>query len=75
MNVDVKLDVNGKVCPMPAAETRNSMRKMDSGSIIEIIGDFEGALENVIKMAKKNGGDVLEQESKPNYYRVVVKKQ
>ncbi|MHA1340967.1 MAG: sulfurtransferase TusA family protein [Promethearchaeota archaeon] len=70
----IKLNVTGKVCPLPAAETRKALKKMDSGQILEIEGDFEPALENVIKMAEKNGAKVLEKEKKENYFRCVVKK-
>ena len=39
---------------------------------MEIIGDFEPALINVIQMAEKNGAEILEQESKTDFFRVVV---
>ena len=71
---DFILDVNGTVCPMPAANTRKFLRNMESGKILEIVGDFEPALVNVIKMAEKNGAEILEQESKTDFFRVVVKK-
>jgi tRNA 2-thiouridine synthesizing protein A len=68
------LNLNGKVCPMPAAETRKVLKKMQAGEKIEIFGDFEPAIENVIKMAEKNKGIVLESEQKSNYFRVLIKK-
>lgn len=71
---DFILDVNGTVCPIPAANTRKFLRKMERGKILEIVGDFEPALVNVIKMAEKNGAEILEQESKTDFFRVVVKK-
>ena len=74
MKIDHILDVNGTVCPIPAANTRNFLRKMESGKILEIIGDFEPALINVIQMAEKNGAEILEQDSKTDFFRVVVKK-
>lgn len=75
MNIDVKVDANKKVCPMPAALTRKALKKMKSKEIMEIIGDFDPALENVITMVAKNGGKVLEQEKKENFFRVVAEKQ
>lgn len=74
MIIDKKLDLNGKVCPVPAAETRKMLKMMEPGQILEIIGDFEPALENVINMAQKNNGEVIEKESHTNFFRVVVKK-
>lgn len=75
MKIDHILNVNGKVCPMPAALTRKMLKQMKSQEIIEIIGDFDPAIENVINMIKKNEGKVLEQEQKENFFRVVAEKQ
>jgi TusA-related sulfurtransferase len=62
------------VCPMPAAETKKALKTMVSGDKMEIIGDFEPACMNVENMAKKNGAEVLEKESKQNYFRVLIRK-
>ena len=74
MKIDHKLDATGTVCPIPAANTRNFLRKMESGETLKIIGDFEPALVNVINMAEKNGAEILEQESKTDFFRVIIKK-
>ncbi|MHA1585099.1 MAG: sulfurtransferase TusA family protein [Promethearchaeota archaeon] len=74
MEFDYILDVNGKVCPMPAAETRKIIKKMQPGENVEIKGDFSLAIDNVIHMAEINGGKVLEKETGENYFRVLVKK-
>jgi tRNA 2-thiouridine synthesizing protein A len=71
---DKFLDMKGKVCPIPAAETRKMLKNMAIGEVLEIVGDFEPALENVIRMAKNNGGEILESESRPNHFRVVTRK-
>ncbi|WP_371806585.1 sulfurtransferase TusA family protein [Candidatus Lokiarchaeum ossiferum] len=75
MKIDHILNVNGKVCPMPAALTRKMLKQMNSHEIIEIVGDFDPALENVVNMITKNNGKVLEQEKKTNYFRVVAQMQ
>jgi len=69
-----KLNVYGKVCPMPAAETRQALKKMQSGEILEVEGDFECAAENVVKMAEKNDGAVLSVEHSADHFKVVIKK-
>jgi tRNA 2-thiouridine synthesizing protein A len=70
----IKLNVFGKVCPMPAAETRQALRNMNSGDFLEVEGDFECAAENVAKIAEKNDGNVLSIEHNTNYYKVIIKK-
>ncbi len=70
----VKLDVRGKVCPIPAAETRKMLRSVEPGTVLEIEGDFAEAAENVKAMAEKNAGEILSMEKGGNYFKVTVKK-
>lgn len=72
--IDIELNTKGQVCPMPAALTRKALKEMISGQIIEIKGDFELAIDNVINMINKNAGEILETEKKENYFRVLAKK-
>ncbi|OLS12194.1 MAG: SirA family protein [Promethearchaeota archaeon CR_4] len=73
-NPDIRLDTTGQVCPMPAAETRKQIRKMEPGQVLEVTGDFECAAENIKLMAEKNGGQVIGVEMGKNYFKVIVKK-
>ena len=68
------LDANGLVCPMPAAETRKTLKNMQAGDILEVHGDFSPAIENVIRMAEKMGGKIVEKEAAENFFRVVIRK-
>lgn len=74
MEEPIKLDMKGQVCPIPAAETRNKLRIMSSGQILEVIGDFECSKVNIENIAKKNGAEILSSEGSANYYKVVLRK-
>jgi len=69
-----KLDMKGQVCPIPAAETRNKLRSMSTGQILEVEGDFECSRANIENMAKKNGAEILSSEGSSNYYKVIMRK-
>lgn len=71
---DHHLDMTGQVCPIPAAETRRILKTLTTGQTLEVIGDFECAHDNVINMAKKNGGEILGSEHVQNFFRVIIKK-
>jgi tRNA 2-thiouridine synthesizing protein A len=73
-HIDQKLDMKGQVCPIPAAETRKMLKSLSPGQILEVIGDFECACDNVVKMAMKNGGEIVSADHGQNYFRVVIKK-
>ncbi|MHA1744579.1 MAG: sulfurtransferase TusA family protein [Promethearchaeota archaeon] len=70
----LQLDAMGLVCPLSAAETRKSLKTMQARDILEVKGDFSPAMENVIRMAEKMGGKILEKESTENFFRVVIVK-
>ncbi len=71
---DVKLDTTGWVCPVPAAETRKKLRNMQPGQVLEVVGDFDCAAENIKNIAEKNGGQVLGVETSKNFFKVMIKK-
>ncbi len=67
------LDVRGKTCPMPVLLTRKKIREIGSGKILEIIGDFQPAKENIQKFLQKEGHQVLEIKDLSNEYKILVK--
>ncbi len=70
----LQLDTTGWVCPIPAAETRKRLRAMQPGQVLEVVGDFECAADNIKIMAEKNGGQILGVETRKNYFKVSIKK-
>lgn len=74
MSNHLQLNAMGLVCPLPAAETRKLLKTMQAGDILDVKGDFSLAIENVIRMAKKMGGKILEKESAENFFHVVIRK-
>lgn len=59
MNVDVRLDTSGQVCPAPRAAAREALRGMDSGRILEVRGTDPASLEGIASLVKRLGGEVL----------------
>ncbi|GAB4312646.1 MAG: hypothetical protein Kow0069_13410 [Promethearchaeota archaeon] len=66
--------MRGQVCPIPAAETRKALRAAAPGTVVEVVGDFAEAAENVRNIALNNGAEVLSVETGHNHFKVVVKK-
>ena len=74
MNVDERLDVKGKTCPMPVLLARKKIRQMDpGGKILEIIGDFQPAKINLQDFLKKEGHEVLEVTENEGVYTILAK--
>jgi tRNA 2-thiouridine synthesizing protein A len=69
-----KLDVKGKMCPLPVAFTKRKLEGMVSGQLLEVLG--EGALEfdNVQRWVKNNGHEVVEASKVDSEFRILIKK-
>jgi tRNA 2-thiouridine synthesizing protein A len=69
-----KLDVKGKMCPMPVAFTKRKLEGMASGQLLEVVG--EGALEfdNVQRWVKNNGHEVIEASRAGAEFKILIKK-
>ncbi len=70
-----KLDVKGKMCPMPVAFTKRKLEGMAAGQLLEVVGEGELEFDNVQRWAKNNGHEVVEASKSRAEFRVLIKKQ
>jgi tRNA 2-thiouridine synthesizing protein A len=70
-----KLDVKGKMCPMPVAFTKRKLENMASGQLLEVVGEGELEFENIQRWVKNNGHEVVETSKSENEFRIIIKKQ
>ncbi|MGD0645366.1 MAG: sulfurtransferase TusA family protein [Candidatus Bathyarchaeia archaeon] len=69
-----KLDVKGKMCPMPVAFTKRKLESMASGQLLEVTGEGSLEFENVQRWVKNNGHEVVEASMSGVEFRVLVRK-
>ncbi len=69
-----KLDVKGKMCPMPVAFTKRRLENMLSGQLLEVVGEGELEFDNIQRWVKNNGHQVLESSKLENEFRLIIKK-
>ena len=69
-----KLDVKGKMCPMPVALTKRKLEGMSSGQLLEIVGEGELEFDNIQRWVKNNGHEVVEASKAGVEFRLLVKK-
>ena len=55
-----KLDVKGKMCPLPVAFTKRKLEAMASGQLLEVVGEGELEFDNIQRWVKNNGHEVVE---------------
>jgi tRNA 2-thiouridine synthesizing protein A len=69
-----KLDVKGKMCPLPVAFTKRKLDAMTSGQLLEVVGEGELEFDNIQRWVKNNGHEVVEAAKSDTEFRILVRK-
>ena len=71
---DIKtLDVRGLSCPQPALQTKQTIKKMGSGTL-EVLVDTQTSRDNVSRLAQKAGWDVTVENPLEGGFKLILKK-
>lgn len=73
MKIDVNLDCRGMVCPQPIVELARQKRKMQSGQILELWADDEGAKRDVPAWCEQTGNEFLSSEEEATFMKYFIK--
>ena len=71
---DEKIDVKGKMCPMPVALTKRKLESMASGKLLEVTGEGELEFCNIQRWVEQNGHEVVEASKVEGEFRLLVRK-
>jgi len=74
IQVDKVQDSIGQMCPMPIAFMAKNMRTMETGQVLEIRADDEGAHSDIPAWCEQTGNEFLAEEDCGDYYKYYVKK-
>ena len=69
-----KLDVKGKMCPMPVAFTKRKLENMAAGQLLEVIGGGELEFDNIQRWVKNNGHEVVEAVKSGEEFKLLIRK-
>ena len=69
-----KIDVRGKMCPLPVALTKRKLDRMSSGQLLEVTGEGELEFENIQRWIKNSGNEIVEASLSDMNFRILVKK-
>ncbi|MGD6934513.1 MAG: sulfurtransferase TusA family protein [Candidatus Bathyarchaeia archaeon] len=70
----LNLDCRGKTCPWPAFLTKEHLKKMQTGDVLEVLVDYAPARENVERIAKSDGNKILEVKVESALIRILIEK-
>ncbi len=69
-----KIDVKGKMCPLPVAFTKRKLDAMIPGQLLEVVGEGDLEFDNVQRWVKNNGHEVVEAEKSGAEFRILIRK-
>lgn len=59
ITADQVLDTVGLTCPMPLLKTKKTLKGMNSGQILEVVGNDPGSKNDIPAWAGKGGNEFL----------------
>ncbi|KCZ71826.1 putative redox protein, regulator of disulfide bond formation [Candidatus Methanoperedens nitroreducens] len=69
-----KLDVRGKVCPLPLFYAKRRISEMKPGEELEVISDDLTAKETIPKWSKIHEHEVVSIKDDGNFFRIIVRR-
>ena len=74
MDVNEKLDCKGLSCPMPILKLAKTMKKMDSGAVLEMVGTDPGSKEDIPKWCQKTGNEFIRMDDENGVNTFYIRK-
>jgi tRNA 2-thiouridine synthesizing protein A len=72
--IDAKIDCLGLFCPMPILKTREAMKVLRIGQILEMVSDDPASEPDMRSWSAKTGHELLEIDRNGAIYRFVIRK-
>jgi len=71
---DRKLDCVGLFCPMPILKTRDAMKTMTVGQVLEMTSDDPASEADMKSWTARTGHELLEMDRNGTVFRFIVRK-
>jgi tRNA 2-thiouridine synthesizing protein A len=71
---DRELDCIGLYCPEPVFRTRQEIDKLEVGQVLEVIADDPAAEEDIPRLVKRLGLELLELRKENDQLHFIIKK-
>lgn len=71
---DVTTDIVFMMCPMHLLKLEEKMKELEKDQILEILTDYDGALEDIPAWCEKTGNEFLGIDETPEFYKFYIKK-
>jgi TusA-related sulfurtransferase len=74
IKADVTTDVVYMMCPMHLLKLEEMIKEIEPGQVLEVLTDYDGALEDIPGWCEKNGHEFLGIEETEDFYKFYIRK-
>jgi tRNA 2-thiouridine synthesizing protein A len=74
VNVDKQIDCSGLFCPMPIVKTREALRGMAPGQVLEMLSDDPASEADMKSWTQRSGNELVGLSREGALYRFLVRK-
>ncbi|MCX7792902.1 MAG: sulfurtransferase TusA family protein [Thermodesulfovibrionales bacterium] len=74
IKADLTADIVYMMCPMHLLKLQEMIKKVEPGQIIEIITDYDGALEDIPGWCEKTGHEFIGVEEDTDFYKFYIRR-
>jgi TusA-related sulfurtransferase len=71
---DAELDCVGLYCPMPIAQTKQEIDKLEVGQVLKVEADDPAAEEDIKRWAKRTGHEIVKLEKEGTALTFYIRK-
>ncbi len=74
IKADLTADIVYMMCPMHLLKLQEMIKKVEPGQIIEIITDYDGALEDIPQWCEKTGHEFIGVEDDTDFFKFYIRR-
>lgn len=74
IKADVKLNLEGLLCPIPVVKVSQAIKNLPAGGVLEATATDPGVLADIPAWAKSTGNEVLSMERQGKVITFLIKK-
>ena len=74
VKADVTADIVYMMCPMHLLKLDEMIKELDSGQVLEVLTDYDGALEDIPKWCLRTGNEFMGMAETEDFYKFYIRK-
>ncbi|MEO5357109.1 MAG: sulfurtransferase TusA family protein [Nitrospirae bacterium YQR-1] len=74
VKADVTSDIVYMMCPMHLLKLDEQMKELEEAQVLELLTDYDGALEDVPAWCRKTGNEFLGIDEEEDFYKIYIRK-